>query len=156
IVRFSAGTCCRSFPVPPAAARCRSGRFASTSRRSGPGRACWSCPRRACPPALTASQSAAICNDVNAWLNVAYNEYTPRFNATLSADETEAGSTKLGTDLSNFDNELQSINSDALLNGPPGQPLAIQAVAADCNAYGVTIRTPGPDGGAIIPNSAGM
>ena len=61
-----------------------------------------------------------------------------------------AGTTALGDALGNFGTDLQDINSDALMNGPSGDPQAIQAVAAACNAYNVTIRTPG---GVITPTA---
>lgn len=104
------------------------------------------------PAALSDAQGTAICSEVNTWLKAAYNEDTPRFNAALNADEAEAGTTALGDALGNFGADLQDINSDALMNGPPGDPQAIQAVAAACNAYDVIIRTPG---GVITPNSEG-
>jgi hypothetical protein len=34
------------------------------------------------PPALTNAQGASICNDLNAWWKVAYNEDMPRPPAT--------------------------------------------------------------------------
>jgi hypothetical protein len=36
-------------------------------------------------PALTSVQGASICNDLQAWWNVAYNEDMPRFNEVFSA-----------------------------------------------------------------------
>jgi hypothetical protein len=65
----------------------------------------------------------------------------------------KANVTSLGFDLTNMDNDLQSINCLALTNGPPGEPMAIQAVAAVCAPYGVTLST--GDGSSITPNSAG-
>jgi hypothetical protein len=104
-------------------------------------------------PSISAGEVTQICNDVNTWLQTAVNQGMPRFNAALSADESKANGTTLGLDLTNMDNDLQEINSLALTNGPPGQPMAIQAVAADCAPYGVTLSEGG--GSTITPNSAG-
>ncbi len=94
------------------------------------------------PAAITASESTSICNDVNTWLKTAVNADMPRFNATLHADESEAAGTQLGSDLTSLDDDLQQMNSDALMNGPPGDPQPIQAVAADCADVSVTIDNP--------------
>ena len=104
-------------------------------------------------PSISAGEVTQICNDVNTWLQAAVNQDMPRFNAVLSADESKANGTVLGTDLANMDNDLQEVNSLALINGPPGQAMAIQAVAADCAPYGVTLST--GDGTTITPNSTG-
>ena len=95
------------------------------------------------PPALTSSQGASICNDLNAWWKVAYNEDMPRFDATMDADEQQAQGTQLGDDLSTLDNDLQSENSAALDPGPPGDPQDMQIIEQDCTAYGVTVSQPG-------------
>ncbi len=92
---------------------------------------------------LTSAQAARICNDLQAWWKIAFNEDTPRFNATIQADEHQANGTQLGSDLTTLDNDLQTENTDALLPGPPGQPGDMQVLAQDCQAYGVTLSQPG-------------
>ena len=67
----------------------------------------------------------------------------PRFDSTLEADEALAQGTILGTGLATLDSDLQTINSDALLPQLPGQPSDPQALATDCQAYGVTIDQSG-------------
>jgi hypothetical protein len=104
-------------------------------------------------PSISAGEVTQICNDVNTWLKTAANQGAPRFDARLSADESKANGTTLGSDLANMDNDLQQINSLALTNGPPGQAMAIQAVAADCAPYGVTL-SPG-DGSTITLTAQG-
>lgn len=99
-------------------------------------------PVRSKTPAFTASEGMSICNDVNSWLKTAENQDMPRFNATLESDESEAARTQLGSDLSSLDDDLQQMNSDALMPGPPGDPQPIQAVESDCKSYGVTITSP--------------
>jgi hypothetical protein len=94
------------------------------------------------PATLTASESASICNDVNAWLKAASNEDMPRLNATLLADESRAAGTQLGDDLASFGNDLSQMNSAAFDYGPPGDPQPVQAVVADCADHGVTISVP--------------
>lgn len=93
-------------------------------------------------PGLTTAQGVSICNDLQAWYNVAYTEDMPRFNATMQADEQEAQGTQLGSDLSTLDNDLQSENSAALDAGPPGDPQDMQILEQDCATYGVTVSQP--------------
>lgn len=94
-------------------------------------------------PALSGTQGANICNDLQTWWNVAWNEYTPRFDATMQADEQEAQGTQLGADLSTLDNDLQTENGAAFDPGPPGDPQDMQILEQDCGAYGVTVSQPG-------------
>jgi hypothetical protein len=95
--------------------------------------------------ALTVGQGASICNDLNSWLVQAWNQGAPRFSATMTADETNAGNSSLGTDLQTLDSNLQSLNSLALQPSPPGYspPTGLGALQQDCAAYGVAIRQPG-------------
>jgi hypothetical protein len=95
--------------------------------------------------ALTVSQGASICNDLNSWLVQAWNQGAPRFSATMTADESNAGSSNLGTDLQTLDSNLQSLNSAALMPSPPGYspPTGLGALQQDCTAYGVAVRQPG-------------
>lgn len=93
-------------------------------------------------PAFTQAQGVAICHDFAAWLPVAFNQDEPRFSSQLQADESEAASTQLGSDLSTLDSDLQSINSDAFFPQQPGSPSDLQAIQNDCAAYGVTIKQP--------------
>ena len=99
----------------------------------------------AAPATLTQSQGASICNDLKAWLPGAFNQDQPRFNAKLDADETEAQGTPLGTDLSNLDSNLQSMNGVAFEPSPPGYtagpPTGLGPLQQDCAAYGVNIPT---------------
>jgi ABC-type phosphate transport system substrate-binding protein len=111
--------------------------------------ACGSGKAATAPPstqaaALTTAQAQAICNDLNTWAKTAENEDEPRFNSQLESDETEASGTSFGSDLVQFDDSLQEINSDALEPGPPGDEQPVQQVEADCQSYGVTF-TPIPD-----------
>ncbi|SRR6266568_2385798 len=103
-------------------------------------------PAATTAPTLTASQGAAICNDLKAWLPGAFNQDMPRFNAQLESDESEAAGTPLGTDLSNLDSNLQQLNSVAFFPSPPGYtagpPTGIGALQQDCAAYGVNIKLP--------------
>jgi ABC-type phosphate transport system substrate-binding protein len=93
--------------------------------------------------ALTTTQAQTICNDLNTWAKTAANEDEPRFSPQLESDETEASGTSFGSDLVQFDNSLQEMNSDALEPGPPGDEQPIQQVETDCQSYGVTF-TPIP------------
>jgi hypothetical protein len=105
-----------------------------------------SAPTITTAPTLTASQGAVICNDFKAWLPGAFNQRMPRFNAQLESDETEAGDTPLGTDLLNFDSNLQDLNGSAFFPSPPGYagtPTGIGALQQDCATYGVTFKLPG-------------
>jgi outer membrane murein-binding lipoprotein Lpp len=97
-------------------------------------------------PTLTASQGAAICNDLKAWLPSAFKQNMPRFNAQLQSDESEAARTPLGTDLSDLDSNLQQLNSVAFFSSPPGYtggpPTGTGPLHQDCAAYGVNIKLP--------------
>jgi hypothetical protein len=100
----------------------------------------------AAPAALTQSQGASICTDLKAWLPGAFNQDQPRFNAQLEADETRTQGTSLGTDLSNLDSNLQSLNGAAFFPSPPGYtgtPTGLGSLQQDCAAYGVNIPSPG-------------
>jgi hypothetical protein len=87
----------------------------------------------------------SICTDLSDWLPQAVNEDQPRFTAQLESDETEAGSTSLGNDLTTLDTNLQEINGLALFPSPPGvyPPTGLGALQNDCSAYGVTVSLPG-------------
>lgn len=97
------------------------------------------------PASLTRSQGASICDDLKAWLPGAFNQDQPRFNAKLQADEAEAQGAPLGTDLSNLDSNLQSMNGLAFDPSPPGYtagpPTGLGPLQQDCAAYGVNIPT---------------
>ncbi len=108
----------------------------STSSSAAPNR-----PTSA-PPSLTAAQGARICNDLQAWWKIAWNEDMPRFDVEMLADEQQAQGTQLGDDLATLDSDLQAENTDALLPGPPGEPGDMQILAKDCAAYGVTESQP--------------
>lgn len=96
------------------------------------------------PPPFTAAQGASACADIQKWLDVAWSQDMPRFDATMSADETAAAGTQLGADLATLDVDTQTENSAALLPGPPGYPTDIGALQSDCSGYGVTVRYPQP------------
>lgn len=96
------------------------------------------------PAGLTSAQGTQICKDLLAWSNVAYNEDMPRFSQTLTSDEATAGDSQLGQDMTTMDNDLPNINSLAFEPGPPGMPSDGQALAYDCQQYGVTISHWGP------------
>lgn len=51
-----------------------------------------------------------------------------------------------------MDNDLPQINSLALNAGSPGQPSDGQALASDCQAYGVTISLWGPLARRVVMN----
>jgi hypothetical protein len=106
-------------------------------------------PAATAPAGLTYAQGQSICNDLAAWLPGAYNADMPRFSQKLGTDETEAvtASSQLGTDLSNLDSNLQSINSVAFDPNPPGYtgtPTGMAALNSDCAAYGVTLPSMSP------------
>lgn len=97
------------------------------------------------PAALTDSQGASICNDLNAWLIQAMNEDQPRFTAKMESGQTEAGNTSLGTDLQTLDINLHTLNGAALFPSPPGYSPAtgLGVLQQDCTAYGVNVHQPG-------------
>ena len=98
---------------------------------------------QAAPPPLSFPQGARICTDLNSWAARAASQRMPRFSAAMQADESEAGGSQLGSDLSVLDGDLQTENSAALLPGPPGYPTDESALKADCRVFGVNFT----DGG---------
>ncbi len=62
----------------------------------------------------------------------------------MESDETEAGYSVLGSDLTMLDWNLINFNSDALQNSPPDYyPVTgLAALQHDCAGYGVSIKTP--------------
>jgi hypothetical protein len=101
------------------------------------------------PAALTSEQSESICNDLAAWLPGAYNQDMPRFTQALETGETEAvdANSQLGSDLSNLDSNLQSLNGVAFEPSPPnytGTPTGMAALTADCAQLGVTLPAMSP------------
>lgn len=97
----------------------------------------------AAPATLTQGQGTSICNDLKAWLPGAFKQGMPRFNAKLAADETQAQGVPLGTDLSDLDSNLQSLNGLAFFPSPPGYTAGPQTglgpLHQNCAAYGVNI-----------------
>lgn len=96
-------------------------------------------------PTLSYSQGLKICNDLNSWIPQADNQDQPRFNPTLEADETMAVNDKsaLGNDLATEDNDLQSDNSLAMLQGTINNQQGVSntdALSSDCTGYGVTLN----------------
>ena len=67
----------------------------------------------------------------------------PRFSTQLEADESEAGNTPLGQDMTTLDNALQSENSLALISNNyvvTGSSDPITGLLQDCQSYGVTLN----------------
>jgi uncharacterized protein YceK len=92
---------------------------------------------------FTNSEGAGICNDLNAWLLVAFKQDMPRFSATMRADESEASGTTIGTDLQTLDTDTQTENGLAFFPPGPGQPSDVNVLQQDCAAYGVKVYRPG-------------
>jgi len=103
--------------------------------------------------ALTDSQGASICNDLNTWLIQAMNEGQPRFTAKMESDQTEAGNTNLGADLetpqlkSSEPERRRSLSIAAGLLSATG----LGALQQDCTAYGVNVHQAGAKGEGIDP-----
>lgn len=76
------------------------------------------------------------------WLKKAENQDMPRFSSVMETDETEAQGTQLGDDLQTLDDDLQTLNSVALLPQVPGQPSDVQVLQTDCQGYGVAVKDP--------------
>jgi len=93
--------------------------------------------------ALSNAQGKTICQDIAAWIPQANNEDMPRFTAQLEADESEAGNTPLGQDMTTLDESLQTENSLALNSvnyEVTGEADPITGLSQDCNGYGVTLN----------------
>ncbi len=96
------------------------------------------------PAVLSTARGIKICDDLNAWLAVAWHETQPRFSSQMESDQTEAGYSALGNDLMTLDWNLVNFNSGAFKDSPPGYyPVTgLAALQHDCAGYGVRIEVP--------------
>lgn len=99
-------------------------------------------PKTSASPSLSSAQGERICNDLTSWAAAASNDDQPRFDAQMTADESEAAGTSLGGDLSELDSDLQTENAVALEAAPPGSGdlTDLAGLQSDCATYGVTFN----------------
>jgi hypothetical protein len=102
-----------------------------------------SAPASSAVPGLSSAQGKSVCQDIATWIPQADNQDMPRFSTQLETDESEAGNTPLGQDMTTLDDNLQSENGNALISNNyvvTGSPDPITGLSQDCNGYGVTLN----------------